>query len=82
MTEDFTDLQIGSLVSSARPVVRCPRCRRKGALERRVNGVRRCVHVEQSTMRPDGILVRPTDVCELAGPRPEFVANSLLGNTA
>jgi len=82
MTEDFTELQVGSLVSSARPVVRCPRCRRKGALERRLNGVRRCVHVEQSTVRADGILIQPTDVCELAGPRPESVANSLLDKSA
>lgn len=73
MTEDFTDLQVGSLASSARPVVRYPRCRRHGALERRQDGVRRCVHVESSKLHTDGILVESTDVCELAGPRPENV---------
>jgi hypothetical protein len=78
MTDDFTDLQVGSLVSFSRPVVRCPRCRRHGALERRLDGVRRCVHVETATVRTDGIQVESTDVCELAGPRPESVSGSIL----
>ena len=82
MTEDFTILQIGSLASSERPVVRCPRCLRHGALERRDDGTRRCVHVESSTVRDDGLLTEPLDVCEIAGPRPTFAADSVLGKSA
>jgi hypothetical protein len=78
MTDDFTDLQVGSLVSFSRPVVRCPRCRRHGALERRQDGVRRCIHVETSTFHADGVLVEPKDVCDLAGPRPDTVSSSIL----
>jgi hypothetical protein len=69
MTEDFTTMRVGALVSMARPVIHCPACRRPGALERRTNGARRCVHVEGSVLHPDGMVVEPLDHCEFAGPR-------------
>ena len=66
MTEDFTKLPVGSLVSGRRPVVRCPLCRRQGALERLHTDAWRCVHVESSLIHTDGMLVEPRDHCELA----------------
>lgn len=66
MTEDFTKLPIGSLVSGLRPIIRCPACLRRGALERLDSGARRCVHVEASMIHSDGMLVEPRDHCELA----------------
>jgi len=69
MTEDFTSLQVGALVSMARPVIHCPTCRRPGALERSSDGARRCVHIEGSVLHPDGMVVEPLDHCEFAGPR-------------
>jgi hypothetical protein len=48
----------------ARPIINCPLCRRRGALERR-DGARRCVHLETSVIHPDGMLVEPLDHCEL-----------------
>jgi hypothetical protein len=67
MTEDFTQLEVGSLVSMSRTVIRCPRCRRQGVLESRADGARRCVHVEVSSMA--GTVAEATDRCDLAGPR-------------
>ncbi len=67
MTEDFTKLPVGSLVSMSRAIVHCPLCGRSGALERRRNGARRCVHVEASIIHTDGMVVEPRDSCELAG---------------
>src|SRR5215472_17312736 len=55
MTEDFTKLPIGVLVSDSRTIVRCSVCRRRGALDVKL---RRCVHVEGSAIGADG-LVRP-----------------------
>jgi len=67
MTEDFTKLPVGSLVSMSRTVIRCPQCRRHGVLESFRDGARRCVHVEVSTLA--GTVAEPTDRCDLAGPR-------------
>ena len=60
MTEDFTKLPLGSVVSEARTIVRCSVCRRRGALDVRL---RRCVHVEGSVIDSDGLLVEPIDSC-------------------
>lgn len=67
MTEDFTKLPVGSLVSMSRAIILCPLCGRCGALELRSNGSRRCVHVEASVIHTDGMVVEPKDSCELAG---------------
>jgi hypothetical protein len=67
MTEDFTKFPVGSLVSLSRTVIRCPQCRRHGVLESLSDGVRRCVHVEISTLA--GWVAEATDRCDLAGPR-------------
>jgi hypothetical protein len=64
MTENFTRLPVGAAVSSSRTVIRCPRCGRNGALEVGSDGMRRCVHVEESAMT-DGVFVEPTDHCSL-----------------
>jgi ribosomal protein L37AE/L43A len=82
MTEDFTDLPLGSLVSAARPVIRCPICQRHGALERGDNGVRRCVHVEVSSFAGNRLQTSQTDVCPIAGPRPESFADSVLSTAS
>lgn len=68
MTENFTWLPVGASVSSSRRVIRCPRCGRNGALEIGTDGERRCVHVEASAMS-EGLLVEPTDHCDLQFPR-------------
>jgi hypothetical protein len=60
MTEDFTKLPIGVLVSDARTIVRCSVCRRRGALDRKRS---RCVHVEGSEIGSDGLVVEPIDSC-------------------
>ena len=78
MTEDFTNLPLGSLVSSQRPVIRCPSCQRHGALERGDDGMRRCVHVEVSSFAANRLQTSQTDVCQIAGPRPESFAESVL----
>jgi hypothetical protein len=67
MTEDFTKLPIGSLVSMSRTIVLCPVCGRFGALEARGDGSRRYVHVEDSVIHTDGLLVEPRDSCESLG---------------
>ena len=64
MTEDFTKVALGSLVSGSRAIVRCPRCERSGALEICGQMTRRCVHVEDSTISRDGIQVDARDLCE------------------
>lgn len=69
MKNDFTQLAFGTVVSGGRTIIHCPRCRRLGALERYPNGVRRCIHAEDSALLDQGVVVEPTDVCELAGPR-------------
>jgi hypothetical protein len=82
LTEDFTRLLVGSLVSRSRSVIRCPRCRRNGVLESHADGVRRCVHVEVSTIHPEGTVVQAADRCELAGPRSVLPAGMLLRTQA
>ncbi len=67
MTEDFTKLPVGSLVSCARPIVLCPLCGRCGALEIQEAGPRRCVHVEASVIDWDGLRVDARDLCEWVG---------------
>jgi hypothetical protein len=69
MTEDFTRLPFGFLVSGSRTIIRCPSCWRHGVLESRTDGARRCVHVETSTIDDARTVVRATDLCELAAPR-------------
>ena len=60
MTEDFTKLPLGCVVSESRTIVRCSVCRRRGALDVRL---RRCVHVEGSVIDSDGFAVEPIDSC-------------------
>ncbi|HKD16490.1 MAG TPA: hypothetical protein VKG23_01385 [Thermoanaerobaculia bacterium] len=60
MTEDFTKLPIGVLVSDSRTIVRCSVCRRRGALDVKL---RRCVHVEGSAIGADGLVIEPIDSC-------------------
>ena len=78
MTEDFTKLPIGSVVSQSRTIVRCSVCKRRGALDARL---RRCVHLEGSEISSDGMIVEPIDSCSpvipaevgtLRGLRPSF----------
>jgi hypothetical protein len=69
MTEDFTRLPYGFLVSRSRTIIRCPGCRRPGVLESHADGTRACIHVEISTIQAEGTVVHPADRCELAGPR-------------
>lgn len=64
MTEDFTKVPLGSLVSDARTIVRCPLCDRAGALEIRADAVRRYIHVEASMIGADGLWVDARDLCE------------------
>ena len=64
MTEDFTKLGVGSLVSGDRTIIRCPLCGRFGALDLKDDGLRRCVHVEASMIGKDGLWVDPRDLCE------------------
>jgi hypothetical protein len=60
MTEDFTKLPVGVLVSDSRTIVRCSVCRRRGALDVKL---RRCVHVEGSEIGSDGLVIEPIDSC-------------------
>jgi hypothetical protein len=66
MIEDFLKLPIGSRVSGARPVVQCPVCKRRGALERLASGAWRCVHVEASRIQTDELVIEPQDQCVLS----------------
>jgi len=67
MIEDFTRLPVGSLVSMARTVIRCPLCRRPGVLESFNDGARNCIHAEISTLTSS--VAEATERCQLAGPR-------------
>ena len=60
MTEDFTKLPVGVLVSDSRTIVRCSVCRRRGALDVKL---RRCVDVEGSEIGSDGLVIEPIDSC-------------------
>ena len=60
MTEDFTKLPVGAVVSDSRTIVRCSVCRRRGALDMKL---RRCVHVEGSAIGSDGLIIEPIDCC-------------------
>lgn len=80
MTQDFTKLSVGSLVSMSRTVIRCPQCRRHGVLESRDDGTRRCIHVEIATN--GGAVFDIPDRCELAGPRAGAAARAILGRPA
>ena len=60
MTEDFTKLPVGVLVSDSRTIVRCSVCRRRGALDVKL---RRCVHIEGSAIGSDGLVIEPLDSC-------------------
>ncbi|HWZ86000.1 MAG TPA: hypothetical protein VN032_07365 [Thermoanaerobaculia bacterium] len=77
MTEDFTKLPFGSLVSRSRSIIRCPNCRRHGVLESLPDGTRGCIHVEVSTIHTAGTVVQSADRCELAGPRSVLPAGML-----
>jgi hypothetical protein len=77
MTEDFTKLSFGSLVSRSRTVIRCPLCRRHGVLESSEDGARRCIHVELSTNA--GAVFEVPDRCELAGPRSAIPQGATFG---
>jgi hypothetical protein len=64
MTEDFTLLALGFSAMEG-IVVRCSRCGRNGILEQPAGRPSSCVHVCESTVLSDGLLVEPTDCCAL-----------------
>lgn len=72
MTEDFTQLPVGSIVSMSRTIIRCPRCRRHEVLESGRDGSRRCIHAEASVLT--GTVAEVIDHCDLAAPWPMFPA--------
>ncbi len=63
--EDFTSLPEGRSVPDEGTVVRCPRCGRNGVLQSADLCGPRCLHLETTTVLGDGMLVEPTDCCEL-----------------
>ena len=77
MTEDFTKLPIGVLVSDFRTIVRCSVCRRRGALDVKL---RRCVHVEGSEIGSDGLLIEPIDSCAPVWMAPVQAPSAALGS--
>ena len=64
MTEDFTRLSEGSMALDG-AVGRCGRCGRNGVVQQAPGAPASCVHVAESTLLCDGMLVEPTDCCEL-----------------
>ena len=63
---DFTVLPEGLFVPLDGTVVRCPRCGRNGVVQRTDAGAsERCLHEETTVVLGDGMLVEPTDSCEL-----------------
>jgi len=64
MTEDFTILAVGSIAMDG-IVVRCSRCGRNGILEQPAGRPSSCIHVSESTVLSDGLLVEPTDSCDV-----------------
>jgi len=63
--EIFTALPEGRTVPDEGTVVRCPRCGRNGILQEHALCGPRCLHAETTTVLGDGMLVEPTDCCEL-----------------
>jgi hypothetical protein len=63
--ENFTALPEGHEVPLEGSVVRCPRCGRNGVLERPPECRPYCLHEQQWLLLSDGMLVEPTDSCEL-----------------
>jgi hypothetical protein len=63
--EVFTALPEGRTIPDEGTIVRCPRCGRNGILQE--NGLcgPRCLHAETTTVEGDGMLIEPTDCCEL-----------------
>jgi hypothetical protein len=59
--EDFTLLPEGSIIAAAGTIARCPVCGRSGI----VNATSYCIHAEESEILCDGMLVEPTDRCDL-----------------
>ncbi len=72
MTEDFSQLPVGSIVLMSRTIICCPRCRRHGVLESGRDGSRRCIHAEASVLA--GTVAEVIDHCDLAAPRAVFPA--------
>ena len=65
MTEDYTLLALGFIAMEG-IVVRCSRCGRNGILEQVAGRPSSCIHISESTLLSDGLLVEPTDCCEIA----------------
>ena len=63
--ENFTTLPVGYVVPLEGSVVCCPRCGRNGVLERNQVCGPYCLHEQQSLLLCDGMLIEPTDSCEL-----------------
>jgi hypothetical protein len=63
--EDFTLLPEGSNAPFDGPVARCPICGRNGIVKRPENAAPYCIHAEESEVLCDGMLVEPTERCDL-----------------
>jgi len=63
--DDFTSLPEGRCVPDEGTVVRCPRCGRNGVFQQTELCGPWCLHAETTTVLCDGMLVEPTDRCEL-----------------
>jgi hypothetical protein len=63
--EDFTLLSEGSIAAFEGTVECCPVCGRNGIVKRPANAAPYCIHAEASEILCDGMLVEPTDRCDL-----------------
>jgi predicted metalloprotease len=63
--EDFTLLPEGSIIAAEGTISRCPACGRGGIVNRPENATPYCIHAEESEVLCDGMLVEPTDRCDL-----------------
>jgi hypothetical protein len=64
--EDFTLLPLGSRNNFEGTVARCPVCGRNGIVRHPESAAAYCLHAEGSEVLCDGMLVEPTDRCDLA----------------
>jgi hypothetical protein len=60
--DDYTVLEIGTVIAGWGRVERCPRCGRNG-LRERLEGHEAILHTETSELMSDGLLVVPGDCC-------------------
>jgi hypothetical protein len=60
--DDYTVLEIGTMIAGWGRVERCPRCGRNGLREHQ-EGQDAILHTETSELMSDGLLVVPGDCC-------------------